>query len=235
MVLLLRRQNQREPQIVPDRDHGEHRDRRHGRPDQRQYQAEEDRVLGEPVDAAGILQVVGNLLHEFRQDEDRQRQALRRVDEDQRGQRVDKVGGHHQLQDRHRAETDRDHDAERQIEPHQRVAAEAVFGQGKAGHRAEQQHEEQRHHGDDETVLEIADEIALTEHGRVADQVEGRRRRQGQRRAEDGGARLERIHHHQDDREQRDDRVGDQDRMCADRAGERGAGLVHGRLRTGSA
>ena len=72
------------------------------------------------------------------------RQPLRRVDEDQRGQRIDQPACHHQLQDGHGAEPDRDHDAERQIEAHHRVAAEAVFGQREGGHRAEQEHEEQR-------------------------------------------------------------------------------------------
>ena len=40
-----------------------------------------------------------------------------------------------------RAEPDRDHDAERQVEPEQRIAAEAVFGQREGRHGAEQQHE----------------------------------------------------------------------------------------------
>ena len=92
-----------------------------------------------------------------------QRQALRGVDQDQRRQRVDQPARHHQLQDGDGAEPDRDHDAERQIEPHQRVAAEAVFRQRERRHGAEQQHEEQRGDGDDQAVLEIADEIALAD------------------------------------------------------------------------
>ena len=135
--------------------------------------------------------------------------------------------GDHQLQDADRAEADRDHDAERQVEAHQRVAAEAVFGQREGGHGAEQQHEEQRGDGDDQAVLEVADEVALAEHGRVADQVEGRRRRQRQRRAEDRRARLERVHHDEEDREQRDQRVDDQDGVRGQTSRKRAAGLRH--------
>ena len=42
-----------------------------------------------PSMRAGVLQVVGHLPHELRQDEDGERQALRGIDQDQRGQRVD--------------------------------------------------------------------------------------------------------------------------------------------------
>ena len=43
----------------------------------------------------------------------------------------------------------------------------------------------ERADGDDQAVLEIAEEVALPEHRRVADQVEGLGRRRRQRRAED--------------------------------------------------
>ena len=48
----------------------------------------------------------------------------------------------------------------------------AVFGQGERRHRAEQQHKEQRRDGDDQGILEIEKEIALFQHGLVADQGE---------------------------------------------------------------
>ncbi len=53
-----RRQDQREPQIIPDRDHVEDCDRRHRRAHERQHKAEEDRVFREPVDTSGVLQIV---------------------------------------------------------------------------------------------------------------------------------------------------------------------------------
>ena len=60
------------------------------------------------------------------------------------------------------------------IEPHQRIAPEAIFRQREGRHRAEQQHEEDRDDGDDQAVLEIADEIALPQHRLVTDKAEGR-------------------------------------------------------------
>ena len=167
-----------------------------------------------------------------------QRQALRGVDQDQRRQRVDQPARHHQLQDRDRAEPDRDHDAERQIEADQRVAAEAVFRQREGRHGAEQQHEEQRGDRDDEAVLEIEDEIALRRAPSCS--RSGRRSRAS---AGDSGepkiacARLERVHDDQEDREQRDHacrRSGPHGRAM--RAGEGGCGawLICAPLRTGS-
>ena len=44
-------------------------------------------------------QVAGDPLHELGQDEDGERQALRRVDQDQRRQRVDQAAADHQSQD----------------------------------------------------------------------------------------------------------------------------------------
>ena len=55
-----------------------------------------------------------------------ERQALRRVDQDQRRRCVlTRWARHHHLEDGDRAEPDRDHDAERQVEAQQRVAAES--------------------------------------------------------------------------------------------------------------
>ena len=54
---------------------------------------------------------------------------------------------------------------------------------------------------------EIEEEVALPEHRPVADEVEGSRRRRHQRRPEDRGARLHRVHHDEEDRDEADERV----------------------------
>src|SRR3954462_9580746 len=100
------RQDQREPEIVPDRDHGEHGHRRHGRAHQRQHDLEEYPVFGQAVDPSGVLEILRYATHELGQDEDRERKALRGLDQDQGGQRVDQAETNHQLQDADRAEAD---------------------------------------------------------------------------------------------------------------------------------
>ncbi len=53
----------------------------------------------------------------------------------------------------------------------------------------------------------------------VADQRKGLGVRRRERRAEDGVARLERVHHHEQDRPDREQAVGDQDEVDAERLG----------------
>jgi len=134
---------------------------------------------------------------------------------------------HHQFQDRHRADPDRDHDAEREVETHQRVALEPILGQREGRHGAEQEDEEQRGNRDDHRVLEVAEEVALPQHGFVADQAErvGVRHRHGL--TKDRAAGFEAVDQDHEDREERDDRVDDQDGMHRDQVGGIAAGLVH--------
>ena len=63
----------------------------------------------------------GHRAQELREDEDRDGQPLRGVDEDQRGQRVGEPEVHDQLEKRDGAEPDRHHDAEDQVQPEKRV------------------------------------------------------------------------------------------------------------------
>ena len=53
-----------------------------------------------------------------------------------------------------------------------RIAAETIFRKREGRHRSEQQDEEDRYGGDDETVLEIEDEIALPQNRFIADEAE---------------------------------------------------------------
>src|SRR5918994_2832309 len=128
------RQDQREPQVVPDRHHGEHRHRRDGRADQRQDDAEEDPVYAHPVASGRIAQILRDLLDELAEDQDRERQPLRHIDEDEGCQSVDEVQLHHHAQDADAPETDRHHDADGEIKAEDRIAAEAVFRQRPGRH-----------------------------------------------------------------------------------------------------
>ena len=71
---------------------------------------------------------------------------------------------------------------------------------------------------DDQRIHEIGPDMRGAEHLGVADQREGRRVRRGERRAEDGLARLERVHHHEQDRPERERAVGDEDDVDAERS-----------------
>ncbi len=62
-----------------------------------------------------------------------------------------------------------------------RVAFETVFRKRKGGHCPEQQNEEDRNGRDDETVLEIENEIPLPQNGIIPDKAECGRRRQAER------------------------------------------------------
>src|SRR2546427_4107374 len=75
------RQDQRKPQIIPDRNHREDRHRGHGGPHQREYEPE-DPVLAHSIDPGGVLEIPRHLTHELLEDEDSQRQSLRGVDQD---------------------------------------------------------------------------------------------------------------------------------------------------------
>jgi hypothetical protein len=88
MRIVARGEDQREPEIVPDRHDGEDRDGGDRRPQQRRDHLEEDARLRHAVAARRVAQILRDLLDEFGQDEDRHRQPLRDIDEDQRGQRV---------------------------------------------------------------------------------------------------------------------------------------------------
>ena len=56
------RKDQREPEIVPDRHHGEDGDRRHRRADEGQDDGEEDPVFADPVAARRVAQIARDLL-----------------------------------------------------------------------------------------------------------------------------------------------------------------------------
>src|SRR3712207_4289105 len=110
LLAVPRCQDQRKPQIVPHRHHGEYRDRCDGRADQRQDDAEEDPVLADPIAARRVAQIFRNLLDELAEDQNGKRQALRYIDENERRQGVDEVELHHHAQDTDAPQADRHHD-----------------------------------------------------------------------------------------------------------------------------
>ncbi len=77
--------------------------------------------------------------------------------------RIDEAGRHHHVEDRHGAEADRHHDAERQEQAQEGVEAEPVFAEREGRHGAEQQHGRDRADGDDEAVQEVVEEHALAQ------------------------------------------------------------------------
>ena len=140
---------------------------------------------------------------------------------------IDQPGRHHDLQDRYRPQPDWDHDAQRQIERHQRIAPEPVFRERKRRHGAKQQHAEQRRHRHDQRVLEIEQEIALVRHRLEPDQGKALRVGQGQRIGKDRPPVLEGVDDHNEHRKQRNQRIADQHRMGGKGAGQGGTGRIH--------
>ena len=79
---------------------------------------------------------------------------------------------HHEPQKPHRAEPDRDHDADRQVKSGQRIEPEFIFRQGKCRRRAHKQNQDQRARGDQKTIQEEQVEARCRVQGFVA--VEGK-------------------------------------------------------------
>ena len=154
-----RGEDQRKPEVVPDRNDGEDRDGGDRRPQERRDDLEENARLRHPVAARRVAQVLRDLLDEFAQDEDRQRQPLRNIDEDQGRQRVVEAGLAHHGQDRDRAEADRHHDADRKEERERGRAPEPVFGQRPGRHCAEQQDKAHADQRDDQRIHEIGSDM----------------------------------------------------------------------------
>ena len=151
------------------------------------------------------------------------------INKDQGPKRVYQPSSHHHFKNGHGANPNWDHDPQRQIQPHPKVAFEPVLGQRESGHGPEQQDEEQRGDRDDHRVLEVEEEVSLLHHCLITDHREALGVWHCQRFTEDRFAGLEAVDQDHENREQSDQRVDNQRTVHGGRVEGICACLVHGR------
>ena len=211
LLVLRAGEDQREPHVVPDRQHRQHGDGRDRRAEQRHDDAAIGRPFAGTVDARRLEHVVGDLIDEPGEDEHGDREAHRHVDRDQAPIAVDQADPFDHANDVDRGQADRDHQPGDEGEVDDRRRSATPLRQGDAGHRADDQHDRNREPGDDDAVAEQRDEAAAADRGAVS--VERPLARGAQRRLEDLLLRLERVDHEDPDRPEHDQRPQGEDEV----------------------
>ena len=158
------REDEPDEQVVPDEEHLEDRERGDRRDPEREHDLEEEAPLGRAVDPRSLHQVPGDADEEVAQQEDRERQRERGVEEDQPGDRVEEVevvvepeDGDQRHLDRHEQEPD-----DQQEEPV--AAGELDPGERVAGQRGNEDRHDRRADRDEHRHPERVRDPLVVEH-----------------------------------------------------------------------
>ena len=167
LLVLVGDEDQREPQVVPDRHQVVDGHRRQCRA----YERYDDAVIDhEPVRAVHkrrLVQLAGQPADELREYEHRRRKAHGDIDRIQAPQRVQQPEVFHQLQQPDRGDLDGQHHAHDEEEVDALGRPGAPVGQRVGGQRPQEQYHRQRAHDDHEGVPEVIQKVAAADDGSV--------------------------------------------------------------------
>ena len=183
-------------------------DRGEARPEQRKREAAEQLAVARPVDPRRLEQLLGQRVEVHLEQVHRERQAHRRVGQDQREPRVRDAHQREHARLGDEVALERQDQAQREQAQDEAAAAEPVAAERERGGGAE--HQDQRHGHDrhDRRVDRVLPEVADLPGLHPAAEVD--RLGQRERGREDVRVRLERRHHHPDHREEEREREQEQ-------------------------
>jgi len=164
-------EDQGEPEVVPERDEVVDTDRREGRFDHRHDDSGVDARAARSVNDCSLGQVVGNVADELGEYEHRDGQSHGEIDRIQAEEGIEEPQRLDHLEELDAAYLDGEHHARDEEEIDETGFRVLPVDDRVRGERPEQQDEGDRADGDEEAVLEIDEEIALAQDGRIAFEV----------------------------------------------------------------